>query len=132
MPVVFSGQAPLLVIVRLRSLNEPRHTLPKSPLGAIEAAILPDVEVPLTATSEIGLTGSLVVIVMLAVSGTLVTAVGVYRIGSSIEVPACTTIGNERTVGGANSGLLDATLVICRSQVPLLVTVSARSLNELR
>jgi hypothetical protein len=65
--VMLRLQSPLLLIVRLRSLNSPTQTLPKSPLFAIEVVISGSVPFPVAATAIDGLPISLLLTVSSAV-----------------------------------------------------------------
>src|SRR5262245_43262537 len=59
MLLTVKGHPPELVIVRSRSVNEPIHTLPKSPLFEITVAMFCWIPLPLTASFSSGTAGSL-------------------------------------------------------------------------
>ena len=73
MAVTSSGQVPLLLIVSSSSLNEPTHTLPKSPLSAIAVTSVGVPCMPVAVRSTKGAKGSLLLIRIVAISRTPMT-----------------------------------------------------------
>src|SRR5271155_1300330 len=93
-----SVQDPLLLSVSSSSMNDPTQQSPKFPLSAITVASAPVPPNPVAATSSLGVTGSLLMIWIVAVSVSP-RVVGLYSIVKSTRLPGAIAKG----VAGAGS-----------------------------
>src|SRR5215475_12214003 len=100
MPLIASVHLPLFVTIKGSSAKEPTQTLPKLPVFAMIRFALGGGAVPETRT-VCGLAGSSLKIVITPDFAPKVE--GWNRSATSIESPAPTTIGNERTLGTRKS-----------------------------
>ncbi len=114
-------QEPVLLSVSCPSRNAPRHTLPNAPWSAMAVASFATPRTPVANRSTTGAFGSLLMIRIVAASGT-VAAVGEYATVNSMSSPG----GRISGVAGLESTLKPedpmsrCTLVTTRSLLPTL------------